>query len=466
MEFPKEEDFSEWYHKVLDEAQVIDQRYPIKGMLVYRKWGLYIIRQAQQYLERRLEEDGHEPVLFPVLIPEDVLGKESEHIAGFENEVFWVTHAGATPLERKLALRPTSETSMYNLFSLWVRTHGDLPIKIHQSCAVYRYDTKHTRPLIRGREFLWNEGHTAFATRKEALENIETIIGIYGKLIGDLLCLPYQVNKRPDWDKFPGAEYTIAFETLMPDGKTLQIATVHNLGQHFSKVFDITYADEQGGRHHAWQTSYGPGFGRLLAAVISVHGDEKGMILPPQVAPVQAVIVPIIFKDTEGKVRKEAEALKHKLEKHGIRVEIDDREIRPGEKYYYWEQRGVPLRIEIGPRDLEKKQVVVVRRDTGEKLFVPEADLDVHKIFSDIEANLKKKAQESFNHRIKKAANMQELEERLTTGGIIEAGWCGKQECAKQIEPIGTILTIEEDKKTDCVNCGNPGTHIRIAKTY
>jgi len=461
-----EDKFSEWYLKILEDAEIIDIRYPVQGMLVYRKWGFFIIREMQRYLEELLEKNGHEPVLFPVLIPEDVLEKEAQHIAGFHDQLFWVTLAGDNELERKLALRPTSETSIYYLFSLWIRSHSDLPIKVHQSVTVYRYETKHTRPLIRGREFLWNEGHTAFRSVEDAEKNLEDIKEIYGKLINNLLCLPYQVNKRPEWDKFPGAIYTNAFETIMPNGRTLQLATSHNLGQNFSKVFDIKFENEKGQHEYVWQTSYGPGFGRLLAAVISIHGDEKGLILPPKVAPVQVVIVPIFFKDADKKeILKYSKEVEEKITSDGIRVYIDLSDQQPGAKYYHWEMKGVPIRIEIGPKDLKGKKVTVVRRDTGKKSELNFSGLSrIEDIFKDIEKNLRKKAQKKFDEKLFKAKSEKDLEKYLGEG-IVTAGWCGKTECAKPIESRGTILTLEENPER-CTICGKDGKRIRVAKTY
>lgn len=457
--------FSEWYLKILEDAEILDNRYAIKGMPVYRGWGMLIIREMQRYLENLLEENGHEPVLFPILIPEDILGKETEHIAGFEDGVFWVTHAGKNPLERKLALRPTSETCMYELFSLWVRSHTDLPLKVHQSVAVYRYETKHTRPLMRGREFLWNEGHTAFATNDDAEKNLEEIRDIYGKLISDLLCIPYQVNQRPEWDKFPGAVYTLAFETIMPDGRTLQLATAHNLGQNFSKPFDIKYEDEKGEHHYCHQTSYGPGFGRLLAAVMSIHGDDKGLVLPPRVAPVQVVIIPVVFKESEKeRIVRYAREIRDRIGEKGIRVKLDDSELRPGAKYYYWEMKGVPVRIEIGPRELEKNNVVIVRRDTGKKEEVALSELDIDAVFKKIEEDLRKTAQKKFDKRLYIAKNIDELK-RYVGKGIVTTGWCENTKCAKPIDKMGTILTME-DKEHGCVVCGKRGKTIRVAKTY
>lgn len=461
---------SEWYLRLLDEAEIVDSRYPIQGMLVYRRWGFHIIREMQRYLEKLLEEDGHEPVLFPVLIPEDILGKESEHVKGFEDQVFWVTHAGQNKLERRMALRPTSETSMYELFPLWIRSHTDLPLKVHQSVTVYRYETKHTRPLIRGREFLWNEGHTAFRSLEDAEKNIREIEEIYGKLINDLLCLPYQINKRPDWDKFPGALYTVAFETIMPNGRTLQVATAHNLGQNFSKVFNIRFENEKGEHEYVWQTSYGPGFGRLLAAVISVHGDETGLILPPKISPIQVVIVPILFKDTKDEeILDYAGKVRDTLARKGVRVHLDSSEKRPGEKYFYWEMKGVPLRIEAGPKDLKENKVMVVRRDTKEKKQVEFGELSktVPQLFMEIEANIRKTAQEKFDKRLYTAKNTSELKKHVGEG-IVTTGWCIKKECAPSIESLGTILEIDESAadKCVCVVCGKPGKRIRVAKTY
>ncbi|MFH0860151.1 MAG: proline--tRNA ligase [Candidatus Altiarchaeota archaeon] len=459
------DDFSDWYHKILEDAEIIDIRFSIKGMPVYRRWGITMVREMQRFLEILLEDDGHEPVLFPVLIPEDVMGKESEHIAGFEEQVFWVTHAGGTPLERRMALRPTSETSMYDMFSLWIRSHTDLPLKIHQSVAVYRYETKHTRPLIRGREFLWNEGHTAFASEEDAEENIKTIIKIYGKLINELLCLPFQVNRRPDWDKFPGAVYTLAFETLMPDGRTLQLATAHNLGQNFSKPFNIAYEDAGGEHRLVYQTSYGPGFGRLLAAVISVHGDGKGMVLPPKIAPVQVVIVPVLFKDKDRKeVEEYSRSLVDSLKKQGFRVKLDDSDSRPGVKYYHWEMKGVPVRLEAGPREVKAGKVVAVRRDTGKKELVALDGLDITSIFKEIEDNLRKKAQKRFDERMFKAETLDDLKKHVGVG-IATAGWCQTDDCAKSIDELGTILMME-DKPHTCAVCGGPGKLIRVARTY
>ncbi|MBU0762036.1 MAG: proline--tRNA ligase, partial [Candidatus Altiarchaeota archaeon] len=439
-------------------------RYDVKGMLVYRGGGMKIIREMSRFLENLLEEDGHEPTLFPILAPESLLMKEAEHIAGFSEEVYWVTHAGGNPLDRRMALRPTSETIMYPMFALWTRTFQDLPIKVHQTVTVYRCETKQTRPLIRSREIYWNEGHTAFATREDALKNIETITEIYLKLINGLLCIPVDVNKRPDWDKFPGAEYTIAFETIMPDGKTLQVATIHNLGQHFSKVFDIVFDDADGKKQYAWQTSYGPGFGRLLAATVSIHGDEKGMVLPPNVAPTQVVIIPILFKENAENVMAYVDEVKKTLEKAGVRVFVDSSDERPGAKHFRWEMEGIPVRIEAGPKDVAEKCVVVVRRDTSEKKKIKLEELDVIKVFEEITDNMRDRAQKRFSERFFKASDMEDLK-KLVGEGIVSVGWCGESECVKPLDETGTILSVS-DSDAKCIVCGKKGKKIKLAKTY
>ena len=357
---------------------------------------------------------------------------------------------------------------MYESFSLWIRSHTDLPLKVHQSVSVYRYETKHTRPLIRGREFLWNEGHAAHATAQGAAENVEEIKRIYSELISDLLCIPAIVDKRPEWDKFPGATETYAFDTLMPDGKTLQIGTAHNLGQNFSKVFNIQFETADGKKEYAYQSSYGPSFGRLLAALIGIHGDAKGLVLPPKVAPIQLVIVPIIFKKTEGEVAQimeYAQNVKDKLSSMGLRVEIDASDKRPGDKYYYWEMKGVPLRMEVGPRDLAARKVVYARRDTGEKKELLFDELTtVNSILEDIAGNLRKKAADKLSAGQLPAKTYVEFESALGKG-IVSTGWCCEKGCADKIEETASILSVMDEPGV-CVICGKPGKAIRAAKTY
>ena len=343
-------DFSEWFHNILEEAEIIDMRYPVKGMHVWLPQGFKIRKYTLNILRNILDED-HEEVLFPLLIPEDELAKEAIHVKGFEDEVYWVTHGGLTKLNKKLALRPTSETAMYPMFSLWVRSHSDLPMKFYQIVNTFRYETKHTRPLIRVREITtFIEAHTVHINKEDTENQVNRAIEIY-KMFFDSLGIPYVITTRPEWDKFPGADYTVAFDTLLNDGKTLQIGTVHNLGQTFARTFDITYETESGEHEYVYQTCYGLS-DRVIASILGVHGDEKGLCIPPVVSPYQIVIVPIIFKKGGEEVLSFCRDIREILKNEGnLRVYLDDRDIRAGKKFYEWEMRGVPIRIEVGPRE-------------------------------------------------------------------------------------------------------------------
>ncbi|HIQ32545.1 MAG TPA: proline--tRNA ligase [Methanothermococcus okinawensis] len=395
------ENFSEWYSEILERAEIYDVRYPIKGCGIYLPYGFKIRRYTLDILRRLLEERGHEEVLFPLLIPEDLLAKEGEHIKGFEDEVFWVTHGGKKPLEVKLALRPTSETAIYYMMKLWIKVHKDLPIKIYQVVNTFRYETKHTRPLIRLREIMtFKEAHTAHATGEEAENQVKEAIEIYKEFFHEL-GIPVMVSRRPEWDKFPGAQYTVAFDTIFPDGRAIQIGTVHNLGQNFSRTFDLEFETLEGGKDYVYQTCYGIS-DRVIASIIAIHGDEKGLVLPPQVAPIQVVIVPLLYKGKREVVEEKALELYKLLKEMGIRVEIDNRDIRPGRKFYHWELRGVPVRIEIGPKDLENKVVTIYRRDTEEKYQVRKEDIkeEILSLFERIKENMRERARERMERYI------------------------------------------------------------------
>ncbi len=392
------ENFSEWYGNILERAEIYDLRYPIKGCGVYLPYGFKIRRYAFEMIRNMLDETEHDEALFPMLIPEDLLAKEGEHIKGFEDEVYWVTHGGTTPLDVKLALRPTSETPIYYMMKLWMKVHTDLPIKVYQIVNTFRYETKHTRPLIRLREIMtFKEAHTAHATKEDAENQVKEAISIY-KSFFDELGIPTIVSKRPEWDKFPGAEYTMAFDTIFPDGKTMQIGTVHNLGQNFAKTFELEFETADGGKDYAYQTCYGIS-DRVIASIIALHGDEKGLILPPNVAPIQIVIVPLLFKGKEEIAMNKAKEVYKLLKEKGYRVKLDDRDIRPGRKFNDWELRGVPLRIELGPRDIENKKITIYRRDTGEKFQIDEDDLlnEINNIIDSISKTIKEKANERVN---------------------------------------------------------------------
>ena len=466
-------EFSEWFHNILEEAEIIDTRYPVKGMHVWLPQGFKIRKHTLNILKKILDND-HEEVLFPLLIPEDELAKEAIHVKGFEEEVYWVTHGGLTELNKKLALRPTSETAMYPMFSLWVRNHSDLPMKYYQVVNTFRYETKHTRPLIRVREITtFKEAHTVHATAQETEEQVKEAIRIYKKFF-DMLGIPYTVSKRPEWDKFPGAEYTVAFDTLMPDGKTLQIGTVHNLGQTFAKTFDIKYETAEGEHEYVYQTCYGLS-DRVIASIIGIHGDDSGLCMPPDVAPYQIVIVPIIFKKGAEVVMDFCRNLEDKLKNEtDLRVYFDDRDIRAGKKYYEWEMRGVPLRLEVGPRDIENHKIVTFRRDNKEKEIIEYDDSSikstVKEILDQISTNMKEKAWKSLESNIRYVDSIEDAAQISEDGGIVTFNWCGDQDCGKDIEEKVKvdILGVQADgNDATCINCGKPSKHLTlIAKTY
>ena len=465
--------FNEWFHNILEEAEIIDTRYPVKGMSVWLPRGFKIRKNALKILEELLDED-HEETLFPMLIPQSELAKEAIHVKGFEEEVYWVTRGGLRELNEQLALRPTSETSMYPMFSLWVRNHMDLPIKVYQTVNTFRYETKHTRPLIRVREITtFNESHTVHATSQEAEEQIQVGIKLY-KQFFDMLGIAYSISKRPEWDKFPGSKYTMAFDTIMPDGKTLQIGTIHNLGTTFAKTFDIQFENEEGTHEYAHQTCYGLS-DRVIASLIAAHGDEKGLVLPPVVAPEQVIIVPIIFKEKEDVVLNFTDKLEETLRNHGIRVKQDKRDMRPGKKYYEWEKRGVPLRIEVGPRDIENGKIVTIRRDNGSKEFL---DYDeesivstINKILDDISKQLKEASNKFQEEKTYNVETPEQIRKTINKkGGIITCNWCGDTDCGKEMEEkydIDILGTQESPVEGCCVNCGNEAKHkALVSKTY
>jgi prolyl-tRNA synthetase len=451
----KYNNFSEWYDKVLLEAEVVDDRYPVKGFSVYRGWGYSVAKRIYQMLEEKLEATDHQPMQFPVVIPEDTFQKEEDHIEGFSGEVFWITHAGENELERRLLLRPTSETAIYPMFKIWIRSHADLPLRMHQTCNVYRYETKATRPLFRGREFLWNEAHTAHADFEDAERQVNVGAEVY-RSVYDALGLSYLILKRPDFDKFAGAVYSLAFDTWNPDGKVNQIGTVHQLGENFAEAFELTYEDDDGNQALASTTCYGMGMGRTLAATIAHHGDDNGLVLPPIVAPRQVVIVPIPFKGKEGVVSEYSEEVKSILSVGGFRVALDDdNRLRPGEKYYKWEMFGVPIRAELGPREAKARTVTLVRRDTREKVKVQLDDLveEVTALAAEIQSNISAKSWARLERELADASSLEELKSHMDERRIVRVNWCGDPSCAFEIkdqvagEVRGTLWEKHEEPK-------------------
>jgi len=472
-------DFSRWFDWVIEEAEVYDYgRYPVKGMGVWMPYGFQIRRRVLELIRELHDSRGHEEVLFPLLIPETLLRKESEHIRGFEDEVYWVTHGGLEPLDVKLALRPTSETNITYYESLWIKSYKQLPKKYYQIVSVFRYETKATRPMIRLREVTtFKEAHTVHSDFEDSERQVLEAIEIYRELF-DTLGIPYVISRRPEWDKFAGALYTIAFDTVMPDGKVLQIGTVHNLGQNFTRAFDFKIQLADGSLDYPWQTSYGVS-DRVIATLISIHGDDRGMVLPPLIAPIQVVIIPIPAGSEEERqeVVREARSLEELLRRSGFRVKVDDREeLRPGAKYYYWEARGVPVRVDVGPEEVKTGILTVVRRDTLERYKVAREELPsfLEKLFRDITVNLKARAWEFLKSMIRRVKTMEEAREWASSKeGILEMPWCSREECARRVEEelevktLGIVWPYESAEDHKCPVCGIPAvTWVRYAKTY
>jgi prolyl-tRNA synthetase len=435
-----------------------------------RKYGVQILRDL-------LDATGHEEALFPLLIPETSLEKEATHVKSFEEECFWITHGGLKPLDVKLALRPTSETVITPMLKFWIRSHKDLPLKLYQVVNVFRYETKTTRPLIRVREVsTFKEAHTSHATLEEAVAQNKEATEVYKRFF-DALGVPYAISRRPEWDKFAGALYTDSFDTVLPDGRTLQVGTVHNLGQNFSKAFDVTYEAEGGKREHIWQTCYGISE-RWLAAVLGVHGDDNGAVLPPEIAPIQAVIIPIPHQEKYEKIKQTCTKMAKKLEdKARIRVKADLREeLTPGSKFFDWELKGVPIRIEIGPRDMERNEAIVVRRDTFEKTAVKQDRLGdyLQTLMEKMSKDMHEKAWRWQREHVHSAKSLEEVKMLLKKrAGIVEVPWCGETDCGLKMEQEinGKMLGVPQDKKEKvsgtCIVCGKKAQNIvRVAVAY
>lgn len=422
----KTENFSEWYTQVIQKAELIEYS-PVSGCYILRPNAYFIWEQVQNYFNNLIKKHGVKNAYFPLFIPESLLTKEKDHVEGFAPEVAWVTTGGNSELNERLAVRPTSETIMYEAYAKWIRSYNDLPLLINQWCNVVRWEFKHCTPFLRSREFLWQEGHNVFATSEELDTDTRTILDFYAQIFEDLYAIPVLKGRKSEAEKFAGADYTLSTEIWLPNNKAIQGATSHGLGQNFAKAFNITFTNEQGKEQHAWQNSWGIST-RSIGAMIIMHSDDKGLVLPPKVAPVQVVIVPIIFDDSKDAVLEAANQIKTELEQKDIRVVIDAREqYSPGWKFNQWEMHGTPLRFELGPKDLEKKQTLVVRRDTGDKESMGLTDIakKTPSLLESIHANLLKKAQDLFSSSLVKVETKKEAIKALEEGKIILAPWCG-----------------------------------------
>jgi len=468
----KNDNFSEWYTQVIIKAELADYA-PVKGLIVLRPDGYSIWESIKESLDKKLKETGHRNGFLPVLIPESLLSKEKKHFEGFNPEVFWVTHSGNSELGDRLALRPTSETLAYSLFSKWIRSWRDLPLKINFWNSALRAEIKGTKPFLRTSEFLWQEGHTVHATKDEAEKEVADILELYKKIIEEELAVPVITGKKSENDKFVGAVYTDTLESLMPDGKALQMGTSHFLGQNFSKPFDVKYLDETNTETFAWQTSWGVSW-RLIGGMIMTHGDDKGLILPPKIAPIQVVIIPIYTNDDKDSVIQKAHQIKDDLSKIDLRVHLDDREqLTPGFKFNDWEMKGIPIRIEIGPKDIAKKQVVLVRRHNRTK-----TSLNMDSLTEEISSELKNIQKEMFDaakkildERVVRVSEYQQFKKELENGKMIDCSWCGNQTCEDKIkEETGADLRVipsDNTKAETCIYCKNSGTtNVLFARGY
>ncbi len=466
-----DEDFSRWYTDVITKTEMVDYA-PVKGFMVIRAYGYALWEHIQSAFDKEFKKTGHKNVYFPLLIPESYLNKEKEHVEGFAPEVAWVTHGGSEELGERLCIRPTSETIICSMYAKWLTSYRDLPYLFNQWCSVVRWE-KTTRPFLRTSEFLWQEGHTLHETFEEAQAETMQMIEIYRKVCEDFLAIPMIVGQKSEKEKFAGAHATYTIEALMHDGQGLQSGTSHNLGNNFAKAFEIKFLGRDNTEQYAFSTSWGVST-RLIGGIIMVHGDDSGLKLPPRIAPVQAVIIPIA-QHKEG-VIENARALYDSL-KDQFRMEIDDSDTNsPGWKFNQYEMKGVPVRIELGPKDIENKQCVFVRRDTAEKIVVGLEDVQqkLASILDDIQKNMFESALKDRESKTSVAHDMEEFKDNLAKNpGFIQAMWCGSRECEDKIKEVtsATLRCIpfeQKDLHSDkCVCCGgNADKMAYFARAY
>lgn len=483
------ESFSEWFEWIIREAEIYDYgRYPVKGMGVWLPYGFKIRKHVLDIIRSILDGAGHEEILLPLLIPETLFRKETEHVRGFEGEVLWITRGGREELDVKLVLRPTSETALSYMESFWIKSYKQLPKKYYQIVSIFRYETKMTKPMIRVREVTtFKEAHTLHEDFNDCERQVIEAIELYSKFF-DELAVPYIITRRPQWDKFAGALYTIAFDTVFPDGKAIQIGTVHNLGQTFTSVFDVKIQKRDETIDYAWQTSYGISE-RVIASVIAFHSDERGLMLPPNIAPYQVVIIPIPHPDTDifKMVNEYCDKVSNTLIQAGMRVYIDRRDdMKPVDKFFEWELKGVPVRIEIGYREIQNNTVTIFRRDTMKRRVVRVEELvqELRKDFDEIRHNVMLRAWEWFKSNIKIAYKFSDALEMIKSkGGIALLPWCGNENCVRTlieseegVEALGEVHQSTLDRldikgvvstETTCGFCnGKAAAVIAIAKRH
>ena len=464
----KNEDFSEWYTQVVLKAKLADYA-PVKGLIVLRPDGYSIWESLRSTFDKKFARNGIRNGFLPILIPESLLGKEQKHFAGFNPEVFWVTHSGTNEVGDRLALRPTSETLAYTLYSKWIQSWRDLPLKINFWNTALRAEIKATKPFLRTSEFLWQEGHTVHSTKEEAEKEVIKILDIYKNTVEEELAIPVTTGKKSEKEKFVGAEYTTTMESIMPDGKALQMGPSHFLAQNFSKPFEVKFADKDNVEHFAWQTSWGVSW-RLIGAMIMAHGDDKGLVLPPKVAPMQVVIIPIYKNenDKENVITKVNE-IANSLELRNIRIHIDSREeLTPGYKFNDWELKGVPLRIEIGPKDIENQSMVLAKRYNHEKIKMGLNEVEkISTILDEIQTEMLEKAKTEAADNTVDIENYDEFKMKMEKGGFFNSPWCGKLECEEKIkEETGAEIRVipfnSENTSKQCIYCKKQSMSIPI----
>ena len=465
----QEDDFAQWYTDVCKKAELMDYS-SVKGFIIYRPYGYAIWEQIQKYLDKRFKETGHENVYMPMVIPESLFAKEKEHVEGFAPECLIANIGGNTPIDDPLIIRPTSEVLFCDHYAKVIKSYRDLPKLYNQWCSVVRWE-KTTRPFLRGAEFLWQEGHTMHETEEEARTEALKMLEIYDECGRDLLAIPFSTGRKTDKEKFSGALETYSIEALMPDGKALQSGTTHYFGNGFAKAFGIQFQGRDGKLANPYQTSWGVST-RLIGATIMVHGDDNGLVLPPQVAPIQVVIIPVA-QNKPGVIPAARDVAK-RLEALGLRVKLDDSDKSPGWKFSEWEMKGVPLRVELGPRDIEKGQIVFAKRNTGEKIFCELANLEdkAQELLKVIHKEMYDKALRYLLDHTTEVHNLDELNEVLNRGGYAKMMWCGEQGCEDKVKELynatARCLPFNQIEFDDvCPVCGKKAKKVVLfAKAY
>ncbi len=472
---PQSKNFSDWYNEIVQLADLAEYS-DVKGCMIIKPYGYALWENIQCELDKKIKDLGVDNVYLPLLIPESYFKKEAEHIKGFAPEVAWVTEAGGKKLEERLAIRPTSETIMYKTFAKWVHSYRDLPLKVNQWCNIVRWEMR-TRLFLRTTEFLWQEGHTLHQTKKQAEEMVNSALKMYKDFANEFLGIYVLDGLKSQAEKFAGAEYTKSIEAMMKDKKALQMGTSHSLGQNFAKTFEINFLDKDGKDKTPWPTSWGVST-RMIGGIIMAHGDDKGLILPPKIAPVQIIIIPIYKTQEEEKlVKNYIKNLEKNLKNIKYKIDWDDTNT-PGWKFNQWEMKGVPIRIEVGPKDVEKKQIILVRRDTGEKQEIklnPSTSLGqvknkIKNLLDEIQNNLLKTSEKNFKENIREYSDYEKLKADFKKENFFAVvNWCNSKKCEEQIkyDTKATTRVYAENKKGKCIVCAKETeSRVYLAKAY